>query len=439
MKVLVGVDVGTTRLKAVVTDFELNLLHQVSVPTPWVHRNNLSEIDMNILASTAITLIHKAVKDCDAEAAAIAFTGFSETGALTNEKFELIAPGFAWHDPRGDLERVEKEFGSEQFERTVGASITSVVTISKIMWQQKHLGGVDNPGHFFGAPEWIAHALGAEFVNELSLVSRSGFLDIAEKSPWLPALDAIRAGENFLGRLVGAGEVIGKVSDSAPENLRGAVLTIAGHDHQTAAYHLDAVKNGALFDSMGTAEAIVRTREGVLSRESMSIFAKEGINVGWTVIPHHQTILAGTPTGISLERVSSMLDAQDQEARAKLGTAALLAVRDDLDLRIEGSYRQLDILGITDGVTPAHIWRAAVEDLTENFKNKLDFISAELGDFTEVTIGGGWIHNPMVKASKDLQYGKYKVATEAEPGAMGAAEFAGVALGVIAARWEAWK
>jgi len=76
-----------------------------------------------------------------------------------------------------------------------------------------------------------------------------------------------------------------------------------------------------------------------------------------------------------------------------------------------------------------------VEDLTQNFKNKLDFISADLGEFTDVTIGGGWIRNPMVKAAKDLQYGSYQIATESEPGAMGAAEFAGIALGVIAPLW----
>ena len=45
-KVLVGIDVGTTRIKVVVTDLQLNLLQQDAVATPWVHTNNLSEIEL---------------------------------------------------------------------------------------------------------------------------------------------------------------------------------------------------------------------------------------------------------------------------------------------------------------------------------------------------------------------------------------------------------
>ena len=37
------------------------------------------------------------------------------------------------------------------------------------------------------------------------------------------------------------------------------MLTVAGHDHQTAAFALGAAVDGALFDSLGTAEALLRT------------------------------------------------------------------------------------------------------------------------------------------------------------------------------------
>jgi len=41
-----------------------------------------------------------------------------------------------------------------------------------------------------------------------------------------------------------------------------------------------------------------------------------------------------------------------------------------------------------------------------------------------------------VKVAKEKEYGTFTIADKAEPGAMGAAEFAGVALEVIKPRWK---
>ena len=431
-----GIDVGTTRIKVVVTDLELRLVCEDSTPTPWVHNNNLSDIDMNLLARTTIELASTTVRKVGGQGVAIGITGFSECGALLGTDSQPLVPGFAWHDPRGDLATVEDKLGRENFESTVAAQITSVVSITKILWQQAHIPEARHAKYFIGAPEWILHTIGAEIVNELSIVSRSGFLDIARKNPWTQAITLVNGGEDFLGRLVGAGEVIGQANGNAPDNLRDAVLTVAGHDHQTAAYHLGAIKDGTLFDSMGTAEAIVRTHKGVISKESMSRLAKHGINVGWTVIPDHQMILAGLPTGISLERMGTMLGSHSPAERNALGAAALEVDRAHHGVKVVGSYHGMDIVGATDGLTPAHLWRAAVEDLTALYDETLNVVSTEVGKYSEVIIGGGWIHNPMVQEVKKKEYGAYTIAEESEPGAMGAAEFAGIAFGVIKPRWN---
>jgi hypothetical protein len=53
-----------------------------------------------------------------------------------------------------------------------------------------------------------------------------------------------------------------------------------------------------------------------------------------------------------------------------------------------------------------------------------------------VLVTGGWLHNPMVRAVKTRQFGDFTTRELAEPGALGAAELAGVAAGVVAPRWE---
>ena len=95
-------------------------------------------------------------------------------------------------------------------------------------------------------------------VAELSLASRTGLFELgtrarlgrgseywvrtsARPNRWWPGPRPDRAGPDV------------------PAILEGAVLTVAGHDHQTAAYGVGAAIDGALFDSLGTAEGLVRT------------------------------------------------------------------------------------------------------------------------------------------------------------------------------------
>ena len=49
----------------------------------------------------------------------------------------------------------------------------------------------------------------------------------------------------------------------------------------------------------------------------------------------------------------------------------------------------------------------------------------------EVIIAGGWIKNPMIASQKSKQFGEYKVSDAQEAGATGAAQFAGIAAGII--------
>ena len=61
--------------------------------------------------------------------------------------------------------------------------------------------------------------------------------------------------------------------------LRGATLTVAGHDHQVAAYGLGAATDGALLNSLGTAEALVRTVRPLAPAQVAALTAA-GVSVG---------------------------------------------------------------------------------------------------------------------------------------------------------------
>lgn len=277
-QILIGVDIGTSRIKAVATDIDLKVIAEYAEPTPWRHEKNTSDIDMLLLAKTVTAVAAKAAELAGGKVAAIGFTGFSETGILINGAGKPLAPGLAWHDPRGRTEPIIKELGDYEFRARAGALLNEIASISKTLWLNQEYPETRKAKHFLSAPEWVAYCLGAELVNELSLVSRTGFYDVEARAPWREAMALVGGGADFLARLVVAGEPIGVVNNDAPEVLRGAIITIAGHDHFTAAYYCGAINEGSLFDSMGTAEALLRTFKKPLSRDAIAELA--AANVG---------------------------------------------------------------------------------------------------------------------------------------------------------------
>ena len=214
------------------------------------------------------------------------------------------------------------------------------------------------------------------------------------------------------------------------------MLTVAGHDHQTAAFALGTAVDGALFDSLGTAEALVRTVRAPLDEGSIDRMAQLNISTGWGVVPDHLCLLAGLPTGISLERVGAMVGAPTPAERIELGRRALAADRSLTAMRISATYHGLTVHDVDDEADPALVWRVAVEDLSERCRRILSAMSDEVGEHRSVVVAGGWLHNPLVRAVKAQQYGEFVDPRLPEPGASGAAQMAGIAAGALSPPWR---
>ena len=435
--VLVGIDVGTTRVKAVATGTDLRLLGHHEVPTPWRHKGATAEVDPTALADATVEAAAGAVRDAGSTALAVGVTGMAETGVLLGGEGRPLAPALAWYDPRADCEDVRRQLGDDAYRRCTGRENTTVPSLPKLLWLRRHVDEARQAVRFLSVPEWAVHALGGDQVNELSLVSRTGLFDVPGKRPWADALAMLDAGAELLGEIVAAGQPVGRVSDAAPEELRGAVLTVAGHDHQTAAYALGAAVDGVVLDSLGTAEALLRTVPAPLGPAAIDAMALETVTTGWGVVPGHLCLLAGLPTGISLERVGQLVGAATPAERIELGRQGLTLDRSRTAMRLAATYHGVTLHDIDDEAAPALVWRVAVEDLIATAEHILGVMAAQVGPHRDVVVTGGWLHNPLVKALKEAQYGGFAPGLLDEPGAMGAAELAGVAAGLVPPRWSA--
>jgi sugar (pentulose or hexulose) kinase len=437
--ILIGVDIGTARIKALGLGLDGSELALVEQATPWARTGNQAEMDPAELAGlirAIVAAIPAEVARADhggVEVVAIGVTGMAEAGVLLDERGRALGRILAWHDPRGDVDVVRREIGEDVFQRASGMPLNAQPSLPKILWSRRSADTAVSAVRFLSLPEWGVYCLGGLPVSELSLASRTGLLDIGALAPFEGAVALL--GRNLLAELVVAGSAAGVANgDAVATSIRGAVLTVAGHDHQAAALAVGAARPGELFNSMGTAEALVRCVAGPLDPAAVGRLAAQGTTAGRGVVRGCYAVMEGLRTGLVLERVASLLGAHDRPARRLLGEEAhavdLANIPPGLVVN-DGDAGELMIGPLADGLPAAAIWAAVVRDLTAASARRLERIAAEVGPHAHATLAGGWTRNAAVVAEKRRQFGEIEVSDLREAGATGAALLAGVAAGVV--------
>src|SRR6218665_3571977 len=171
--------------------------------------------------------------------------------------------------------------------------------VAKVLYLRKH--GLELAAlRWLNLPEFIVFSLGASPASEYSLTSRTGFLRVDEDGPWMAMLDYLGVPETFLPPLVDAGTSLGTLSqDSAvPSPFRGALLSVAGHDHLVSAVSSGDIPPDRYHVSCGTAEVLLRVLSTPLTRQARERLGAELINCVRHVTPHTWVLVAGTKSGL---------------------------------------------------------------------------------------------------------------------------------------------
>jgi sugar (pentulose or hexulose) kinase len=207
----------------------------------------------------------------------------SETGVLIDAAGQPCAPALAWYDTRADVATVEAACGGKAFRSATGLGLSTLPSLTKVLWLQQAVPGASRRGPPpLGRRVDRAPARRRGGGRALARL-RTGLWDVVSNEPWPAAAELL--GRSLLPtNVVVAGSATGRIGDSGPEPLRGAVLTVAGHDHQTAAFAAGAAVPGVLFDSLGTAEALLRylraPADDPALRAQVDSLAAQGVSVG---------------------------------------------------------------------------------------------------------------------------------------------------------------
>ena len=432
-----GFDLGTTVTKLTALTDDGTRLVDLSVATQWEETGEgraerpaeavVAAVE-ELVARAATTIGTRDGVGRTVSIRSIGFTSMAEAGVLVDADGQSRSTVIAWFDPRGDeqVQALSAELAHD-FPARTGLPVTHVASLFKIAWLRDQ--GLALRGlQWLSLPEFVITRLGGRRVAELSLMGRTGFLDIHTIEPYRPALEHLGVGEDFVPELVGAGTPAGRVrADHPVVAARGAVLTVAGHDHAVAAAAAGSAVTASAMDSFGTAEAFLVASARMPGPDVVRELTPHGVSVYPHVVRGTTGLLAGMRTGLVLKRVLRLLGADDEEGRGRVERESL---------RFRGDPRgDIDVTGFAmsdgdvvvrlrgDSPTPGKVWRAALDHSTAHASGLLSHLGAAGVPIDRLVLAGGWSRMPSVLDARRTLAPVVEVAPISQPGPRGAALF----------------
>lgn len=369
---LLGIDIGTSRLKLAVYDVGLNPIHASAADTSSLAGARKGRLDAVALWQALRDQLADLTQHVDCrQIAALGIAGMAESGCLIDSENKPITPMLLWHDRRGVRQAAAlRRRAGKTFARVTGLKTTSVRSLAKWKWMREH--GAPLSARWCGAPEWISLCLTGVWRTDATLAVRTGAFDVLKGEFSSQLLRIAGAPQGLFPPAQGA--------STPPARIRGAIardfgfsdsteIVIAGHDDIVAAYGAGG-HPGDLIDSGGTAEGLIRIVdappdpvETVRLRMAMSRFYR----------PHRWALIAGAgSTGALMLQAAQMLGSAPADLDA---IAAPVGVHGTGLIETRLSKNALPTIEIRSGASPGETWSAVLDlvcDRVEETASRLE-------------------------------------------------------------------
>jgi xylulokinase len=270
---LMGIDVGTSGVKAILVDEHGNQAgeaassYPISSPRPsWFEQNPDDWWDATV---KAIRQILKNEKLDPEEIRGIGLSGQYHGLVILDEHHRVLRPSILWNDQRTarQSEYIRGKVGEGKLLQISATGGAPYFTACKLQWVRDNEPAIYEKVHKMMLPkDYIRFRLTGEFVTDVTDASGTLFLDIRKRkwSDQIPSLLDVDSG--ILPHVVESPELSGKVSRHAAEltGLRqGTPVAGGAGDQAAAAVGNGIVEEGLLTYSIGTSGVIYAATDTV--------------------------------------------------------------------------------------------------------------------------------------------------------------------------------
>jgi len=459
---LLGIDLGTSAVKALVVDGDhLRIVGsgegpcEVHRPAPgWSEQDpqawwHATHVAVAAALSAAATRLGRSDMEVAERVSALGLAGQMHGLVTLGARGEVLRPCILWNDQRSALQcsALERRVGAERIVAWTGNRVHPGFTLPKLLWM-----GEQEPSlyarirHILLPKDWLRWTLCGELAQEVTDASGTSCLDPGRRRWSEEMVSAAGIDPTWLPRVVESSEVVGLLGAAAAESLglrRGTPIVAGAGDQAAAAVGMGIVEDGACSATIGTSGVVfvARTRHAPDAEGRLHAFCHAAPDL-W-----HQM-------GVVLSAGGALRWFRDVLARDAISEASALG-EDSYEIiarRAERAAPGCDGLtflpylagertphadpnarGALIGLTLRHdqpqVARAVLEGITFALAGCLDLIRSTGANPLRIRLAGGGARSPFWRQlCADVFECEVAVRESAVSGAHGAAMLAGVGI-----------
>jgi len=444
---LLGLDIGTTTIKAAVYDPSLGRVNRVAVrPTPVYHpQEDRSEHDPEALWQTALSCIKEAASG--QPIAGMSISSMAEAGVLLDKRAKPVSPVIAWYDRRSEPQasQIERCVSLERLYQITGQRVSPSFGATKLLWLRENLPNIFQQGsHWLPLPAYVLYRLTGQMAVDYTIAARTLLFDQSGLNWSKDVLEALRLPESLLPPPKLSGTPLGIITSGAAKTAglpAGTVCGLGGHDHLCAALAAGAHRSGALTDSTGSANALMLLLPQFLSQP---VLARQGYACYAYLLENLYVLKGGMKAAGSALEWLARLSSDDRPDYIALESSAAAGIARRagplwLPHLIGSGTPQGDrlsraaLVGVQFEHTQGDLFRGMLESLACWLRHNVEAMQLHTGlDIDHIILTGGTTRLKLLSQLKaDVLNRPVETPDIPEAAATGAALLAGLAAGVF--------
>jgi gluconokinase len=449
MSYIIGIDIGTTHAKAVLTDIKGRVISQVKdsypvmEPLPGYHEQS-PETTFKTTWGVLLKIV-QSVKDTT-EIKCIAFSSAVHGIMAVDSKGQPLTQLLTWADTRSNdyANRLKNTERGKTIAQLTGTPVHPMSPLCKIAWMRDHLPDIfKSTNKFISGKEYIFFRLFGEYVIDQSMASATGLFN-NQTLQWLPdALAFAGINEGHLSTPVSTFYTLPPLKEEYAHQLglQGSVVFIAGaSDGCLANLGSGAVLADELALTIGTSGAMRKLLSHLPAQPNPKlfnylldgrVFVNGGaINNGGAVIQWFISLFTNLDP-YDDDAINGLIVKAADIPEGSDGLIFLPYIYGERapvwDAEARGAF-----LGIRSSHTTAHFMRAVMEGICFSFLQIMELMQEDDSSIKFIYASGGFTASRVwLKMMTDILNKTICVSYSADASAMGAVYMAMYHLGII--------
>ena len=448
---LVGVDFGSTHIRALVIETDGTVVASGSAPTPTDHpRPGWAEHDPEALWLATVTALRQATDQLDDPdwIAGLAVASVGEAGVPLDGEGQPTFGAIAWFDTRPEEEcaQASAKIGADRWAELTGVASNPMFSLCKLLWLKANAPeAYARTRRWLNMADYLAWRLSGVAAADYSLASRTLALDLKARAWADDLLKEVGIDPSLFAPLTANGAALGPVLPDVAEATglpQHCVVGVGGHDHIVGALAAGAWRPGTLLNSLGTAEALLLALDRPIADIALT---RAGYAQGAMMLdrPYYYVVAASFTSGASVDWLHRVVGAEiphetligeaESVPAGSHGLHFLPTLRmgnpPHPDPVARGSF-----VGLYPEANRGALYRAVLEGLAYESRQMLDGMLTGAGAplIDQIRAVGGVSRNRLLMAIKAAVFDRtIKVLEMPESTGLGAAILGGLAAGVF--------